>query len=144
MCPHPLLLFFIVKIRVSFILLTMISFMNGLIKHIKINCYFIRYHLGHGALKLFSVPPLKINLQISSPSHILMVRLRALVDNLKLVSHPPWVWGGLITWEIQYIHLVFLTLYKNEKKEVKVYSNSTLKRTNSRVPRGHLLVWKWI
>ena len=39
-------------------------------KHIEIDCHFICYHLVHGALKLFSVP-LKINLQISSPSHFL-------------------------------------------------------------------------
>ena len=25
-----------------------------------------------------------------------MGRTRDLVDNLKLVSHPPWVWGGLL------------------------------------------------
>ncbi|KAL6323430.1 hypothetical protein AAG906_038999 [Vitis piasezkii] len=44
-------------------------------KHIEIDCHFIRYHFVHGALKLFSSLPKR--------------RTRDLVDNLKLVSHPP-------------------------------------------------------
>ncbi|KAL6325062.1 hypothetical protein AAG906_022270 [Vitis piasezkii] len=44
-------------------------------KHIEIDCHFIRYHLVHGALKLFFSLPTR--------------RTRDLIDNLKLVSHPP-------------------------------------------------------
>ena len=39
-------------------------------KHIEIDCHFIRYHLSI-MLSSLSQSPLKINLQISSPSHIL-------------------------------------------------------------------------
>ena len=57
-------------------------------KHIEIDCHFIRYHLVHGALKLFSV---------SSKDHLADIftkslpkgHTRDLVDKLKLVSHPP-------------------------------------------------------
>ena len=65
-------------------------------KHIKIDCHFIRYHLVHGALKLFSVSSKDQFANIFTKSH-LKGRFRTLVDNLKLVSHPPWVWGGLLT-----------------------------------------------
>ena len=43
---------------------------HELTKQIKIDCHFIRYHLVHGAPSC-SQSLLKINLQISSPSHIL-------------------------------------------------------------------------
>ena len=57
-------------------------------KHIEIDCHFIRYHLVHGALKLFSV---------SSKDQLADIFTKSLpkgctcdlVDNLKLVSHPP-------------------------------------------------------
>ena len=65
-------------------------------KHIKIDCYFIHYHLVHDALKLFSVSSKDQLVDIFTKSHP-KERLRALVDNLKLVLHPPWVWGGLLT-----------------------------------------------
>ena len=65
-------------------------------KHIEIDCHFIRYHLIHGALKLFSVSSKDQLVDIFTKSHP-KGRLRDLVDNLKLVSHPPWVWGGLLT-----------------------------------------------
>ena len=58
------------------------------IKHIEIDCHFIRYHLIHGALKLFSVSSKDQLADIFTKSH-LKGRLRNLVDNLKLVSHPP-------------------------------------------------------
>ena len=57
------------------------------IKHIKIDCHFIRYHLVHGALKLISVSSKDQLADIFIKSH-LKGRLRTLVDNLKLVSHP--------------------------------------------------------
>ena len=56
-------------------------------KHIKIDCHFIRYHLVHGALKLISVSFEDQLEDIFTKSHP-KGRLRALVDNLKLVSHP--------------------------------------------------------
>ena len=56
-------------------------------KHIEINCHFIRYHLVHGALKLFSVSSKDQLANIFTKSHPKGC-LHALVDNLKLVSHP--------------------------------------------------------
>ena len=64
-------------------------------KHIKIDCHFIRYHLVHGALKLFSVSS-KDQLADIFTKSLPKGRTRDLVNNLKLVSHPPWVWGGLL------------------------------------------------
>ena len=57
-------------------------------KHIKSDCHFIHYHLVHGALKLFSV---SFENQLAN---IFIKSLpkgctRDLVDNLKMVSHPP-------------------------------------------------------
>ena len=57
-------------------------------KHIEIDCHFIRYHLVHGALKLISVSSKDQLAYIFTKSHP-NGRLRTLVDNLKLVSHPP-------------------------------------------------------
>ena len=55
-------------------------------KHIEIDCYFIRYHLVHGALKLISVSSKDQLANIFTKSHP-KGRLCTLVDNLKLVSH---------------------------------------------------------
>ena len=57
-------------------------------KHIKINCHFIHYHLVHGALKLISVSS-KDQLADIFTKSLPKGRTRDLVDNLKLVSHPP-------------------------------------------------------
>ena len=57
-------------------------------KHIEIDCHFIRYHLVHGALKLFSVSS-KDQLADIFTNSLPKGRTRDLVDNLKLVSHPP-------------------------------------------------------
>ncbi|WKA08959.1 hypothetical protein VitviT2T_026639 [Vitis vinifera] len=57
-------------------------------KHIEIDCHFIRYHLLHGALKLFSVSS-KDQLADIFTKSLPNRRTRDLVDNLKLVSHPP-------------------------------------------------------
>ena len=57
-------------------------------KHIEIDCHFIWYHLVHGALKLFSVSSKDQLLDIFTKS-LLKGRTRDLVDNFKLVSHPP-------------------------------------------------------
>ena len=57
-------------------------------KYIEIDCHFIRYHLVHGALKLISVSSKDQLVDIFTKSHP-KGRLRTLVDNLKLVSHPP-------------------------------------------------------
>ena len=57
-------------------------------KYIKIDCHFIRYHLVHGALKLILVSSKDQLADIFTKSHPKR-RLRTLVDNLKLVSHPP-------------------------------------------------------
>ena len=57
-------------------------------KHIKIDCHFIRYHPVYGALKLISVSSKDQLANIFTKSHP-KGRLRTLVDNLKLVSHPP-------------------------------------------------------
>ncbi|RVW36460.1 Retrovirus-related Pol polyprotein from transposon TNT 1-94 [Vitis vinifera] len=57
-------------------------------KHIEIDCHFIRYHLVHGALKLFSVSSKDQFADIFTKS-LPKRRTRDLVDNLKLVSYPP-------------------------------------------------------
>ena len=62
-------------------------------KHIEIDCHFIRYHFVHGALKLFSISS-KDQLAEDQLANIFTKslskgRTRDLVDNLKLVSHPP-------------------------------------------------------
>ena len=57
-------------------------------KQIKIDCHFIRYHLVHGAPKLFSVSSKDQLADIFTKSHP-KGHIRALVNNLKLVSHPP-------------------------------------------------------
>ncbi|KAF3962411.1 hypothetical protein CMV_013067 [Castanea mollissima] len=57
-------------------------------KHIEIDFHFIRYHLVHDALKLFSVSSKDQLADIFTKSHPKR-RLRDLFDNLKLVSHPP-------------------------------------------------------
>ena len=64
-------------------------------KHIEIDCHFICYHLVYGALKLILVSSKDQLADIFTKSHPKRC-LRTLVDNLKLVSHPPWVWGGLL------------------------------------------------
>ena len=68
-CPHPLLLPFIVTIRVPFILLTMLSSMNGLNTSRLI--VILSVIILSMVLSSFSPSPPKINLQISSLSHIL-------------------------------------------------------------------------
>ena len=57
-------------------------------KHIEIDCHFIRYHLVHGTLKLISVSSKDQLADIFTKSHS-KGRLHTLVDDLKLVSHPP-------------------------------------------------------
>ncbi|WJZ85271.1 hypothetical protein VitviT2T_004816 [Vitis vinifera] len=57
-------------------------------KHIEIDYHFIRYHLVHGALKFFSVSS-KDQLADIFTKSLPKRRTRDLVDNLKLVSHPP-------------------------------------------------------
>ena len=57
-------------------------------KHIEIDCHFIRYHLVHSALKLILVSSKDQLADIFTKSHPKGC-LRTLVDNLKLVSHPP-------------------------------------------------------
>ena len=57
-------------------------------KHIEIDCRFICYHLVHGALKLFLVSSRDQLADIFTKS-LPKERLRDLVDNLKLESHPP-------------------------------------------------------
>ena len=57
-------------------------------KYIEIDCHFIRYHLVHGALKLISISSKDQLADIFTKSHPKGC-LRDLVDNLKLVSHPP-------------------------------------------------------
>ena len=56
-------------------------------KHIEIDCHFIRYHLVHGALKLFSVSS-KDQLADICTKSLPKGCTRDLVNNLKLVSHP--------------------------------------------------------
>ena len=88
-CPHPLLLLFIVTTRVPFILLTMMSSMNGLntLRLIVILSVIILFMV----LSSYSPSPSKINLQISSPSHFLR---DALV-----------IWLTTLSWS--HIHLEF-------------------------------------
>ena len=57
-------------------------------KHIEIDCHFIHYHFVHGALKLISVSSKDQLADIFIKSYP-KGRFRTLVDNLKLVSHPP-------------------------------------------------------
>ena len=57
-------------------------------KHIEIDYHFIRYHLVYGALQLFSVF-FKDQLADIFIKSLHKGRTRDLVDNLKLVSHPP-------------------------------------------------------
>ena len=57
-------------------------------KHIEIDCHFIHYHLIYDALKLFLVSSKDQLENIFTKSHPKGC-LYALVDNLKLVSHPP-------------------------------------------------------
>ena len=57
-------------------------------KYIEIDFHFICYHLVHGALKLILVSFKDQLADIFTKSHP-KGRLRTLVDNLKLVSHPP-------------------------------------------------------
>ena len=57
-------------------------------KHIEIDCHFIRYHLVYDALKLFLISFKDQLADIFTESHP-KGRLHTLVDNLKLVSHPP-------------------------------------------------------
>ena len=57
-------------------------------KHIEIDCHFICYHLVHSTLKLISISSKDKLVDIFTKSHP-KGRLRTLVDNLKLVSHPP-------------------------------------------------------
>ena len=57
-------------------------------KYIEIDCHFIRYYLVHGALKIFSVSSKDQLVDIFTKS-LSKGRTRDLVDNLKLVSHPP-------------------------------------------------------
>ena len=57
-------------------------------KHIEIDCHFIHYHLVHGAFKLILVSFKDQLADIFTKSHP-KGHLRTLVDNLKLVSHPP-------------------------------------------------------
>ena len=66
---HPLLLLFIVTTRVPFMLLTMMSSMNELNTSRSIIILFII--ILFMVLSSWSQSPLKINLQISSPTHIL-------------------------------------------------------------------------
>ena len=68
-CPHPLLLPFIVTTRVSFILLTLMSSMNGLNTSRLI--VILSVIILSMALSSFSPSPSKINLQISSLNHLL-------------------------------------------------------------------------
>ena len=57
-------------------------------KHIEIDCHFIRYHLVHGALKLFSVSS-KDQLTDIFTKSLPKGHTCDLVDNLKLISSPP-------------------------------------------------------
>ena len=61
---------------------------HGRIKHIEIDCYFICHHLVHSVLKLFSLSSKYQLTDIFTESHPKGC-IRSLVDNVKLVSHPP-------------------------------------------------------
>ena len=54
----------------------------------EIDCHFIRYHLVYGALKLFSISS-KYQLADIFTKSLPKGCTRDLVDNLKLISHPP-------------------------------------------------------
>ena len=69
MCPHPLLLPFTVTTRAPFILLTMMSSMNGLNTSRLI--IILSVIILSMVLSSSSPSPPKINLQIFSPSHFL-------------------------------------------------------------------------
>ena len=58
------------------------------IKHIEIDCHFIRYHLVYGAFKLFSISS-KDQLADIFTKSLPKGRTHDLVNNLKLISHPP-------------------------------------------------------
>ena len=60
---------------------------HELTKHIEIDCHFIRYHLVHGAFKLFFVS-FKDQLADIFTKPLPKRRTCDLVDNLKLVSLP--------------------------------------------------------
>ena len=94
-CSHLLLLLFIVTMRVSFILLTIKSSMNGLNILRSIVILFIII-LSMMPFKLISVSSKDQLVDIFTKPHS-KGGLRDLVGKLKLVSHPPWVWGGLLT-----------------------------------------------
>ena len=128
MCPYPLLLLFIVTTKVPFILPIMMSSMNGL--NTSRSIVILSVIILSMVLSSCSRSSLKINLQISSPSHILKDAfvLWLTNDNLKLVSHPPWVWGGLLMcnrlWALKppslyllilhtYLYYTFYLLYKD-------------------------------
>ena len=100
----------------------------------------ICYHLVHDALKLFSVFSKDQLADIFTKSHPKGC-LRDVVDNLKLVSHPLWIWGGLLTYIVlwalgptrllvQYIFLYYTfiytahiyLLYKNIHIYIYIYS----------------------
>ena len=68
-CPHPLLLLLIVTTRVPFILVTMMSSMNEL--NTSRSIVILSIIILSIVLSSCSQSLLKINLQISSPSHIL-------------------------------------------------------------------------
>ena len=57
-------------------------------KHIEIDCHFIHDHLVHGVLKLILVSSKDQLVDIFTKS-LPKGRTHDLVDNLKLVSHPP-------------------------------------------------------
>ena len=68
-CPHSLLLLFIMTTKVSFILLTMMSSMNGLNTSRAI--VILSVIILSMVFSIWSQSPLHINMQIFSPSHIL-------------------------------------------------------------------------
>ena len=89
LCPHPLLLLFIVTTKVPFILFTMMSSMNRLNTSRLI--IILSVIILSMVLSSFSPSPPKINLQISSPSHFLRDALM--------------IWLPTSSWS--YIHLEF-------------------------------------
>ena len=124
MCPHPLLLFFIVTSRVSFILLTTMSSMNGL--NTSRSIVILSVIILSMVLSSYSRSPLKINLQISSPSHIVRDTL-VLWLIISSWSHTHFGFkGGLLTcnrlWALSppyllvlhtYLYYTFCLLYKS-------------------------------